>query len=271
MIIAVDTGGTKTLVAGSDSEGRFHTRHRFATPKNIDEYVAQLTQVLTEHFDLTKAKAISIAVPGTTQGDVVVSCKNLGWRKNFNLVEVLQEKLHLKLPIFIENDANLAGLAEAQALDPIPKSCLYVTISTGIGTGVTNNGKLVKFLDYFEGGQVVVEYDGLLRVWEDFASGRAIYETYGRYAKDIKSRAVWEQIAEKISRGLLVLAPMLKPEVIVIGGSIGTYFDKYDIYLNAFLQKYIPDKMADIKIVQAKHPEEAVLYGCKIYAKQKLS
>lgn len=271
MIIAVDTGGTKTLVAGSDSEGRFHTRHRFATPKDTDSYINQLGEVLSEHFDLKKAKAISIAVPGTTRGNTVVSCRNLGWKKNFELVEELREKLGTKIPIYIENDANLAGLAEAQALDPIPKSCLYITISTGIGTGITNNGKLVNFLDYFEGGQVVLEYDGMLRVWEDFASGRAIYETYGRYAKDIKSRAVWEQIAEKISRGLLVLAPTLKPEVIVIGGSIGTYFDQYDIYLNAYLEKYIPYIMAGTKVVQAKHPEEAVIYGCKIYADQKLS
>ncbi len=274
MIIAVDTGGTKTLVAGSDSEGRFHTRHRFATPKDDENlYVDLLAQTISEHFDIKKVKAISIAVPGFTRGDVFVQCLSpaLSWPDNFELGDKLRAKLDTKAPIYLENDANLAGLAEAHAFEKLPKSCLYVTVSTGIGLGFSRNGKLVQAMDYFEGGKMMLEYDGLLRRWEDFASGRSIYETYGRYARDIKSKAVWEQIAEKISRGLLVLAPTLKPEVIVIGGSIGTYFDKYGIYLNAFLERYIPYIMSETKIVQAKHPEEAVIYGCKIYAEQKLT
>lgn len=271
MIITVDTGGTKTLVAAADSAGKFHTRYRFPTPKDTARYIEQLSQVILEHFDLKKVEAISVAVPGSTEGNVVRRCQNLAWEKDFKLVAELHKALATTTPIYIENDANLAGLAEAHALEPTPKSCLYITVSTGIGTGITNNGKLVKFLDYFEGGLMVMEYDGMLRLWEDFASGRAIYETYGRYARDIKSRAVWEQIADKISRGILVLAPTLKPDVIVIGGSIGTYFEHYEIYLKAYLEKHIPHIMAETQIIQAKHPEEAVLYGCKIYAEQKLS
>ena len=274
MIIAVDTGGTKTLVAGSDSEGRFHTRHRFATPKDDENlYIDLLAQTISEHFDMKKVKAISIAVPGFTRGDVFVQCLSpaLNWPKNFELGKKLKEKLGVKIPIFLENDANLAGLAEAHAFEKIPQSCLYITVSTGIGTGATRNGQLVEALDYFEGGKAVLEYDGLLRVWEDFASGRSIYETYGRYARDIKSRAVWEQIAEKISRGIIVFAPTINPDVIVIGGSIGTYFDKYQAPLNAYLEKHIPNIMATTTVVQAKHHEEAVIYGCKIYAEQKLT
>lgn len=273
MIIAVDTGGTKTLVAGSDSAGKFHTRHRFETPKKDPEaYIDQLAQTISEHYDLKKVKAISIAVPGYTQKDVFVDCLSpaLYWPDNFELGKKLKEKLGVKTPVFLENDANLAGLAEAHAFKTIPDSCLYITVSTGIGTGATQNGKLVEALSYFEGGKAVLEYDGLLRTWEDFASGRSIYETYGRYGRDIKSKAVWEQIADKISRGIIVLAPTLKPDVIVIGGSIGTYFDKYQAYLHAYLEKYIPHVAPDIKLVQAKHPEEAVIYGCRIYAQQKL-
>ncbi len=274
MIIAVDTGGTKTLVAGSDSQGRFHTRHRFATPKDDENlYVELLAKTISEHFDLKKVRAISIAVPGFTKRDVFVKCLSpaLNWPDNFELGDKLKLKLGIKVPIFLENDANLAGLAEAHAFETPPTSCLYITVSTGIGLGFSRKGKLVEAMDYFEGGKMLLEYDGLLRRWEDFASGRSIYETYGRYARDIKAKVVWEQIAEKISRGLLVLAPTFNPEVIVIGGSIGTYFDKYSVYLNAFLEKEIPTIMSETKIVQAKHPEEAVIYGCKIYAEQKLT
>lgn len=78
-----------------------------------------------------------------------------------------------------------------------------------------------------EGGHMLVEYDGRLREWESFASGRAIKATYGKYARDITSHHVWVQIADKISRGFLAMIPLVMPDVIIIGGSIGAYYDRY--------------------------------------------
>lgn len=272
MIIAVDTGGTKTLVAGSDSEGRFHTRHRFATPKSTDLYIRKLSEVISEHFDLKKVRAISVAVPGPVDGKKVVFCPNIdiNWQ-NFELVRELKESLGINTPIFLQNDSNMAGLAEAHALSPVPKKCLYVTISTGIGVSVTKNGKIDPSIQLTEGGHMVIEYDGILRQWEHFASGHAIYETYGRYARDIKAKSVWEQITDKISRGFLVIVPLIQPDTIVIGGSIGTHFEHYGENLAKLLDQRLVSYIPRPHIVQAKHPEEAVIYGCKIYAEQKLS
>lgn len=272
MIIAVDTGGTKTLIAGSDSKGRFHTRHRFATPKNTTKYIDQLAEVISTHFDIGKTRAISIAVPGPVQDKKVVFCPNIdkSW-KDFDLIHQLKDRLGTKVPIYLQNDSNMAGLAEAHAISPIPKTCLYITISTGIGVSATKNGHIDPSLQLTEGGHMMLEYDGILRQWEHFASGKSILETYGRYARDIKSRAVWEQIADKISRGLLVITPLLQPEIIVIGGSIGTHFEHYGGKLQTILDNKLVSYLPRPKIVQATHPEEAVIYGCKIYAEQKLS
>lgn len=270
MIIAVDTGATKTLVAGTDAAGKFHTRYRFPTPKDTGKYIDQLAQVILEDFDIKKVHAISIALPGPIINNKATYCPNLGW-KDFDVITHLRRALGTKTKIFVENDANLAGLAEAHAIAQTPPDCLYVTLSTGIGTGIVRKGKIDPIFNQSEGGHMVLEFDGALHYWEDFASGRAVYETYGKYARDIHDKATWEAIADKISRGLIAIIPLIQPDMIIIGGSIGTYFDRYEKTLNKVLDERLAHYISRPKLKAAKHPEEAVIYGCKIYADQKLS
>lgn len=272
MIITVDTGGTKTLVASRSAQGFGHTRYRFPTPKKTDDYIKVLSSTISEHYDLTKVQAISIAVPGLVKDEHVVFCPNIdpSW-KDFALVATLRSRLSTKAPIFLQNDSNMAGLGETHALPHKPQRCVYITISTGIGLSMTQNGVLAPGLQLTEGAHMMLEYDGALRQWEHFASGRAIYETYGKYARDIKDRAVWEQIVDKLSRGFLVFVPLLEPDTIIIGGSIGTYFERYHTILDTVLDQKLVSYLPRPKIIQAKHPEEAVIYGCYHYASQQLA
>lgn len=266
MIIAVDTGGTKTLIAGYDENGKITTQFKFPTPSKRSEYVETLTTHLNALFDPKSIKidAIVIALPGIIRDGVAVWCNNLHWR-NFDLGGELKGVLG-GAPLFIENDANLAGLAETRLRDPMPLSSLYVTVSTGIGSGVITNGKIDPGLRHSEAGRALIEYDGVVREWETFASGKAIYTIYGKYARDIHSKRIWRNIADRISRGFLAVIPILQPDVIIIGGSIGTYFKEYESDLKGILKEKLPDHIPLPKLVQAKHPEEAVIYGCYYHA-----
>ena len=187
MIVAVDTGGTKTLVAAFSDNRRLHKKHRFETPKNPQQYLEILAELITTNYDIKKITALSIAIPGSIKDQIILQCPNLGWQ-NVPIIELLRKKLSYKGPVFLENDANLAGLGETHSRTPLPYKALYVTISTGIGTGVITHGYIDPELRTSEGGHMLLEYDGLLQVWEYFASGRAIYETYGKYARDIHDR-----------------------------------------------------------------------------------
>ena len=264
MIVAVDTGGTKTLIAGYDEAGKITMEFQFPTPTKRGEYIDLLTTHLTALFDPAKVDAVVIAMPGIVKDGIAVWCNNLHW-KNFNVAEELKGVLG-GAPLFVENDANLAGLAETRQRAPIPTSSLYVTISTGIGSGVITNGKIDPGLRYSEAGRALVEFDGVVREWETFASGKAIYNTYGKYARDIKSKRVWNKIADRISRGFLAMIPIIQPDVIIIGGSIGTYFKQYEAQLKGILKEHLPPHIPLPKLVQAKHPEQAVIYGCYYYA-----
>ncbi|MEP7205172.1 MAG: ROK family protein [Candidatus Saccharibacteria bacterium] len=264
MLITVDTGGTKTLVASFTQDGVVGEQIKFPTPKKSADYVALLRKTLIETYDGQPVEAIVIALPGIIRNGIAIWCNNLKW-KNFDVGLALKGVLG-DAPILVENDANLAGLAETRALHTIPSMSLYVTVSTGIGTGITTNGHIDSGLRYSEGGRALVEFDGVVREWESFASGQVIYNVYGKYARDITSKRTWNQIADRISRGFLALVPTLQPDIIIIGGSIGTYFDKYAEQLKNILKEKLPDHIPVPKIVQAQHPEQAVIYGCYYYA-----
>ncbi len=268
MLVTVDTGGTKTLVTSFSRNGKPGEPFRYPTPRNEDEYVATLIEFIHEKYAGKTIDAIIIGVPGMVKDNRAIWCENLGW-KDFDLARPIHKAFHC--PVWLENDANLAGLAETKALPTIPAMSLYVTISTGIGTGIITEGKINPGLAQSEGGHSLVEYDGALRQWESFASGQAIYRTYGKYARDIQSKSTWRQIADKISRGFLPIIPILQPEVIIIGGSIGTYFDRYYTTLRQLLDDHLPPHIIRPEIRQAAHPEEAVVYGCYYYAKDRLS
>jgi len=79
------------------------------------------------------------------------------------------------------------------------------------------------------------------------------------YAKDVTDSAQWQEIGENIGLGLVAQIPLLNPDVVVIGGSIGTYFDKYAEYLEPFLRAHLVDRTPEVRA--ASHPEQAVIYG----------
>lgn len=264
MIVAVDTGGTKTLIAGYTDSGKIIRSLKFPTPPKKDDYIEVLTTHLKALFDPSKVDAVVVAMPGIVKNGVAIWCNNLKW-KDFHVARELKGVLGTA-PIFVENDANLAGLAETRQLRPMPASSLYVTISTGIGSGMVTNGKIDPGLRHSEAGRAQIEYRGKVREWETFASGKAIRKAYHAYARSIKSPRTWRNVARRMSRGFLVLIPIIQPETIIIGGSIGTFFKSYELELKAILKEKLPAHIALPKIIQARHPEQAVIYGCYYYA-----
>lgn len=264
MIVAIDTGGTKTLVTAFSQGGIAGEKIKFPTPPDQNDYLELLKETLHKTYGGQRVEAIVIAMPAIVKNGVAVWCNNLHW-KDFDVASALKGVLG-DTPIWVENDANLAGLAETRSREPMPLSSLYVTVSTGIGTGITTNGVIDPGTRLSEGGRMLVEYNGRVREWESFASGKAIYKAYDQYARDITSKRTWNEIADRISRGFLAAIPLLQPDIIIIGGSIGTYFDHYSERLETILRSHLPPHIPCPIIVSAKHPEEAVIYGCYYHA-----
>jgi len=267
MYLGVDVGGTKTLVAVLDDNGVIVEKHKFPTAKDYKAQLVGLQDSLKnlKHRDF---KAGGIGVPGRIDRErgISLGSPNVVWGN-----EPLQadcEKI-FACPFVIENDANLAGLSEAM-LHKEYETVLYFTISTGIGTGVVRHKAIDSSFLNMEGGHVLLPYKGKLTDWEDFASGRAIHEQFGKPAGEISDEAAWQTIARNLSVGFFENIAIVQPDLIVIGGSIGTYFDRYGDYLATELKKYELPIVPIPKIVGAQRPEEAVIYGCYDLAKQRL-
>lgn len=269
MIIAVDTGGTKTLIEAFNTEGTKTHIVKFPTPRDPREYLAQLTEHIKSYAGERPIDAITVALPGIIRGHELEWAPNIGWR-DLDIIAALQPSFPGVL-LSTGNDADIAGLAEMRSFDSAPGTGLYVTLSTGVGTGICFDGQLDPLTSVFEGGHMMLQFEGKPQRWEDFASGKNFYERYGKLGADIDDPEVWRDYANRVTAGLQVLLPVYRPERVVIGGSMGTHFAKYRDFLTEQLSQTVPDFVPRIPITQAKHPEEAVIYGCYYYAVDQLA
>ena len=265
MIIAIDTGGTKTLIARFDRNGHKTVLTRFATPKDFPEYADALRLALA-NTNLTPIDidAVVVAMPGTVEYGQLVRMGNLPWQ-NVDVVSEIQQLLGDEVPVFVENDARLGALGEVRPRQDMARRSIYLTVSTGINGGLVVDGQLSRELTSSELGHIQLDYDGQMQRWEDFASGRAILAAYGKQASEIDDELIWREVAKRLSRGFSVLLPILRPDIVIIGGGVGTHFAKFSKYLNEQLTEILPEYYR-CPIIEATHPEEAVLYGCYYYA-----
>lgn len=264
MYLGIDVGGTKTLVATLDDQGVICQREKFPTSKNYAGWRDDLADIV-EKISTTTFTACGVAVPGRVDRirGIGLDMGNLPWHDV--PVKLDLQKL-LDCPVVVENDANLAGLSEAMLVKEY-RRVLYVTISTGIGTGFIVDREIDPSFADSEGGQMLLEYHDKLTPWEDFASGRAIVTRYGKQASEITDKATWKHIAHDIALGLINLIAIVQPEIIILGGSVGAHYVKYSESLQEALTHYATPLVPIPHIKQASRPEEAVVYGCYDLAK----
>jgi predicted NBD/HSP70 family sugar kinase len=265
MYLGIDIGGTKTLVARINTHGEIQERHKFLTPKFYPDFLLALTEGLKE-LSIVQYKATGVGVPSKVdrKNGIAVAFGNLDW---LNIPLQADIEKIVGCPTVIENDANLAGLSEAMLLKDYRK-VLYVTISTGIGTGFIVDQKIDASMADSEGGNMMLQHGSKLEIWEDFASGRAIVKRYGKKASEITDKTAWQAIAHNIAIGMIDLIALMQPDVIVLGGAVGGHFEKFREYLDNFLKEYENPLFTLPELKQAARPALAVLYGCYDIARQ---
>ena len=266
MIIAIDIGGTKTLVATCKPDGTIVTEQRFETPDNYKAFLLAVSGAFAK-IPQKDRHITSVAAPGKIdrKNGTVLAFGNLPW-KNVPLQADIANISGTE--VLLENDANLAGLSEAHNIKPLPHRALYITFSTGIGTGLVTDVYLdPEFLDS-EGGNMLFEHEGKLVIWEKFASGKAIVAKYGKKASELNDPKAWDEIAKWFALGIVDLTAVLEPDVIIVGGGVGTHFKKYGAFLTKHINELTPVVVDKPPIVPAKAPEQAVIYGCVILANQ---
>ena len=267
MYLGIDIGGTKTLVATLSDDGQIVDRVKFATPDDYPTFLENLKQNLAslpdKDFDYC-----GIGMPGIIDRDKNASTwggGNLSWN-NSPIAKDVSEMAGCQ--VIVENDANMAGLSEAKLVKDHYRTALYITLSTGIGSGFVIDGRLDPNTLNAEVGHMIYPFDNGYLTWEKMASGGTIVEQYKQRADEITDPEIWKAICERIAIGLVNLSAALTPEVIILGGGVGAHLDRFKQYLDEPLARLAPNGVSVPPILQAQHAEEAVLYGCYELARQ---
>lgn len=211
LFIGVDLGGTKIASALVDADMRMIDRVTVATMPGegpdavIGRMLGTVQDLTTRHgYDVGDARAIGIGCPGPLdhKTGTVLDAPNLMW-KDVSVAGPMAEITGR--PVYLENDANVAALAENRmGAGRGARHMMYVTVSTGIGSGLILDGKLYVGAAGAAGelGHVTMLADGPLcgcgnrGCLESLASGTAI----ARRAREIATRPGGEGIL-KAARG----------------------------------------------------------------------
>jgi len=257
MYLCIDVGGTKTLVGLFTTHGRLTKHIRFATPKKEDEFFAVLSQQVNAHFDLKKCTRLAIAVPGPVRNGQPLFFGNLPWHPADFKARLT---IMFRLPTTVFNDAFASAYAETRRR-PFGTS-VYITLSTGIGTGVITDGKANPKYVNFEPGHIKFDWQGELLEWEDIAAASAVSKAYGSKVTEITGDKAWADIAHRISTGLLLVIKEVEPNRVIFGGPLGLMLPRYHRHLAARLRAGLPKDVRLPHLAKPHYKTESVLYGC---------
>ena len=241
---------------------------------------------------------VGVGVPGTADSErgEVTYANNLGW-KNFPISEQLSEILGL--PVKIANDASVAALGEARfGCGKGYRHSVMITLGTGVGGGLLLDGKLFEGNRSAGGelGHVVIVAGGepctcgrsgcleayasataLIRdtkramekhpeskLWEigslDAVTGKTAFDYLD---KDETAREVVEHYIEMLGVGIVNIANLIRPEIIILGGGVCHEGERLIRPLQEMLDREIHggDIGPAVKIVTAELGNDAGLLG----------
>lgn len=265
MYIGVDIGGSKILVVAGDAQHHIHHRAKIATPASAAQGVMEVIHLIEQVNGGEPIKAIGIASPGPIDRAKgrILKTPNMTWEP----VDIVRQvHNHFQVPTVLEKDADAAALSEATiGAGQGHETVLYVTISTGVGTGLVINGEIYHGAHDPEGGHQYIEAEGHVEKLETAVSGKAIKRRFNKFGYEIKDTKTWDKIAKDMALGIYNLITIISPAVVVIGGGVGVHFHRFEQQLNTHLKTYgslypLPP------IKPAKHMETAVAYGALILA-----
>jgi glucokinase len=161
--IGVDLGGTKMLVGVLSGTEPLYEQREASTGQTEDELVELLVREVTEARDARPGvAAVGLGIPATIDHEkgVAVSAVNLPL-SDLAIREIVSERVGL--PVFVDNDANVAALAEYLygAAQGKPHMVM-LTVGTGIGGGLILGGEIYRGSTGAgaELGHVVIQADG---------------------------------------------------------------------------------------------------------------
>lgn len=282
--IGVDVGGTGIQIGVVNKEFKIIQESSIPTRTDLpfEEQLRQIsdciiTTVQKSGFSVNDIESVGIGIPGIASAKTgeVIKCTNMGWF-HMPFREVFTR--FLDKPVHIDNDANVAALAESVAgVSAGTSSSVFITIGTGIGSGIIMNGKIWSGAHHIGGelGHVIFDLGGvkctcgnngclerycsataLIRIAREAVSehpdsliirsvnmnpdkieAKTVFDA--ARAGDSLAIKVYQQFIDNLAQAIGSVVNLLDPEVIVLGGGVSKAGDFLLDPLTKEYKKYV--------------------------------
>ena len=288
MKLGIDLGGTKTEIVALGDDGAVLLRERRASPAEYEGVLATITGLVAEaEAQLGQRGSIGIGIPGSPSPVTGLVRNANSQALNGRALKQDLEAL-LGRAVRISNDANCLAMSEAADGAGAGYATVFaVIIGTGTGAGIVSGGRILDGPNGTGGewGHVPLpwmrpeEFPGP-RCWcgqlgclETFLSGPALAtDCDGAGARDAsglparaaggdqRAQAALARHADRLARALAMIANILDPDVIVLGGGLSNMAHLYRDVPGLMARHGFGD-VARTPVVQAKHGDSSGVFG----------
>jgi fructokinase len=288
--IGVDFGGTKIEAAALDGNGEVVSRLRRPNPGGYDAALQTVRELVAETEAAVGAPAtVGVGMPGSVSPRTgLIRGANSTWLNGRRFQADLERALGR--PVRLANDANCLALSEASDGAAAGARVVFaVIVGTGCGGGLVVDGAIVEGANGVGGewGHTPlpwpsVEEQVLPACWcgrplcmELFVSGLGFEADHRRAsgrdwrapavmeaarAGDPEARAAFDRYADRLGRGLAVVADICDPDVFVFGGGMSNVLELYEA-VPPVLARWLFSDVCDTRLVQARHGDSSGVRG----------
>ncbi|HSQ39299.1 MAG TPA: ROK family protein [Anaerolineales bacterium] len=306
-VISIDVGGTHMRAAAYAPNSQIHIQHQRIKTHAPDEKVFDRMAALVESIWPGDVDAIGVSSPGPldSRTGVVMATPNIKEWQNFPLTASLMKRFGV--PTFLDNDANLAGLAEWKfGAGRGHHDVLYLTVSTGVGGGVIIGDRLLQghhglaaelghvtvdasrsaplcgcgfrgHIEAFSSGTGIEHY-----VADELAAGRKSSLTGKPSARVIADAAnagdklaikAYARAGEYLGIGVANYLHIFDPSIVILGGGVSMSGALLWEPFDASLRKHVfhPRYLEGLVIAKAELGDDAGLLGALALARMKVA
>ena len=299
--IGIDLGGTNLKIALLDYSCHIIHKHvqptsQFCQKDSLINAIVDSVESIFSKYNLKRSDiaGVGLGLPGPIDYDrgVVHFFPNIpGWNK-VGLSAILKRRL--RLPVYIDNDANVMALAEYNlGAAKGSRNAVCLTLGTGVGGGLILNGQLYRGSTYAAGeiGHMPLNEQGPdcncggIACLESYIGNRRIsQEVYRKFAKNIpldevsamassgnkKAVALWNQVGNHLGVALVSIVNLLNPDCIVIGGGVaGAGPILLDKVVEVIHARSMSVQARAVKVMKAKLGNDAGMIGAGLLVKER--
>ena len=316
LVLGIDLGGTKILTAVIDAGGVLSRGYSVTPAEEGPEAVVKsilesadraLNQAGVTAADLYAVGVGAAGLSNPETGILFTSPHLPGWH-NVPLGDMVEKGLRKK--VFLINDANAAAVGELHyGAGRGARNFIYITVSTGIGSGIIIDGEIYMGAAGMAGelGHMVIDDEGPAcdcgnrGCWEALASGTALVREarrriaggkatsilgyVGGAPEKINAEAVHmaAQAGDKLANELITRAAyylgvglanvvnIFNPEVIVIGGGLANMGDRLlGPALAEAARRALPPSYRLVRFARAGLGSDSGVIGAAAFALEKM-